>query len=139
MDNFSKAEWTVSDMAVDQYREKGIKGSAAHNTWVQAAAEMGVPGLILWVIFVFGTMITVMKQRASLPLAWRRGDPDQRVLFALATYIPLSIWGFALTSTFVSFAYIDPMYYLAALSSGLIVAIHQKRIQLAAQGAVRIA
>lgn len=137
--NYSKAEWTVSDMAEDQYREKGIKGSVAHNTWVQAAAEMGVPGLILWVIFVFGTMITVMKQRARLPLAWRRGDPDQRVLFALATYIPLSIWGFALTSTFVSFAYIDPMYYLAALSSGLIVAIHQKRIQLAAQGAVRIA
>lgn len=131
INNFSKAEWTLSDMAADQFRQAGIKGSAAHNTWLQAGAEMGVPGLILWLVFVFGTMAAVMRQRARLPDSWRQGDPDQRVMFALATYLPLSILGFALTSTFVSFAYIDPMYYLAAMSAGLLTSIRRKRIHLA--------
>lgn len=137
--NFPKAEWTLSEMAEDRFRNRGIKGSAAHNTWVQAGAEMGVPGLILWTVFVFGTMVAVMKQRARLPVSWRYGDPDQRMLFALATYIPLSILGFAITSTFVSFVYVDPMYYLAALSAGLITAIREKRIQLAASTTVSAA
>lgn len=131
INNFSKAEWTLSEMASDQFRQTGIKESAAHNTWLQAGAEMGVPGLILWLVFVFGTMAAVMRQRARLPDSWRRGDPDQRVMFALATYLPLSILGFALTSTFVSFAYIDPMYYLAAMSAGLLGSIRRMRIQQA--------
>jgi len=131
VDNFSKAEWTISEMADDDFRRKGIKGSAAHNTWLQAGTEMGVPGLVLWLFMVFGTMGAVMKERRRLPLSWRKGDKEQRILYALATYIPLSILGFATTSTFVSFAYMDPMYYLAAMAAGLIVAVRRKRAQLA--------
>lgn len=132
VDNFSKAEWTISELAQDRYRVKGIKGSAAHNTWLQAGAEMGIPGFIMWVVFVFGTLIGVGRERRRLPLAWRRGDPEQKILYSLATYIPLSILAFAATSTFVSFAYVDPMYYLAAMSAGLLFCIHRKKAELAA-------
>lgn len=130
VDNFGKAEWTISEMAQDRYRTRGIKGSAAHNTWLQAGAEMGIPGLILWCVMVFGTLISVARERLRMPAAWRTGDHDQRVLFALATYLPLSILGFAITSTFVSFAYSDPMYYLAAMSAGLLVIIKRKKLEL---------
>ena len=128
--NFPKAEWTISEMAQDEFRERGIKGSAAHNTWLQAAAEMGVPGLILWVMFVFGTMFTVGREGRRLPPSWRRGDPEQQVLFASARYLPLSILGFATTSLFVSFAYLDPMYYLAAMSAAVLVSIRRKKALL---------
>lgn len=136
--NFPKAEWTISEMAENQFRAKGIKGSVAHNTWVQAGAEMGFPGLFLWILLVFGTAIAVIRVRSTIPISWRHGDPDQRVLFALATYIPLSILGFALSSTFVSFAYLDPMYYLAALSAGLITAVRGLHVQTAARPAVLV-
>lgn len=137
VDNFGKAEWTISDMAQDRYRARGIKGSAAHNTWLQAGAEMGVPGLFLWCLMVFGTLIAVGRERLRMPASWRDGDYDQRFLFALATYLPLSILGFAATSTFVSFAYNDPMYYLAAMSAGLVVVIRRKRFELAQFSALR--
>jgi O-antigen ligase len=132
VDNFRKAEWTISEMAQDEFRERGIKGSAAHNTWLQAGAEMGVPGLILWVVLVFGTMMAVVRERIRLPRTWHSGDRDQRILYSLATNLPLSILAFAVISTFVSFAYVDPMYYLAAMSSGLIVSIRRKQAQVAA-------
>lgn len=131
VDNFGKAEWTISEMAQNRFRARGIKGSAAHNTWLQAGAEMGIPGLILWCMMVLGTLYAVARERLRLPASWRHGDYDQRVLFILATYLPLSILGFALTSTFVSFAYVDPMYFLAAMSAGLLVAIERKRLELA--------
>lgn len=137
VDNFSKAEWSISELAQDQYRVRGIKGSAAHNTWLQAGAEMGVPGLIMWVVFVLGTLLVVARERRRMPVSWRHGDSEQRLLYTLATYLPLSILGFAITSTFVSFAYVDPMYYLAAMSAGLIVCVAQKRTQLAFGGPLR--
>ena len=125
--NFSKAEWTISEMATDDFREKGIKGSAAHNTWVQAGAEMGIPGLILFVSLVFGTISVVVGAHRRLPMRWKHGDPEQRFLYSLGVYLPLSILGFAVTSTFVSFAYSDAIYFLVALSAGYVTAVARKR------------
>lgn len=129
VDNFSKAEWEISAMALDQSRDGGIKGSAAHNTWIQAGAEMGVPGMILYLALVFGTMTSVIKIHRRVPSEWRGGTREQRLLFALGAYLPLSILGYAVTCTFVSFAYMDPMYFLAALSAGYIVIVRRAHLQ----------
>lgn len=130
VDNFAKAELSISEMAQDRYRVKGIKQSAAHNTWIQAGAEMGFPGFLIWIAFVFGPMLGVRREGRRLPASWRKGDPEQRLLYVMTVYLPLAILGFAVTSTFVSFAYVDPMYYLAAMSAGLLVAIRTKRAEL---------
>lgn len=130
VDNFSKAEWTISELAQNRYRVKGIKGSAAHNTWIQAGAEMGFPGLILYVTFVFGTLWALIRERRRLPSSWRIGDRDQRVLYAASVYLPLAILGFAVTSSFVSFAYADPMYLMASLTAGFVVSVERKRREL---------
>lgn len=133
VDNFAKAELQISEMAQDRYRVKGIKQSAAHNTWIQAGAEMGIPGFLLWMAFVLAPMLIVRREGKRLPVNWRRGDSEQRILYLMAIYLPLAILGFAVTSTFVSFAYLDPMYYLAAMSAGLLVAIRRKRAEIAGQ------
>lgn len=132
VNNFSKAEWTISGMAEDEFRQRGIKGSASHNTWIQAGAEMGIPGLILYLMFVFGTLAVVVRERRRLPQSWRRGDREQRFLYATSVYLPLSILGYAVTCTFVSFAYMDPMYFLASLAAGFLFSVHRKRRQLTA-------
>lgn len=131
VDNFAKAELSISEMAQDRYRVRGIKQSAAHNTWIEAGAEMGVPGLLLWIAFVIGPMLGLRREGKRLPPGWPRGDREQRFLYVMTVYLPLSILGFAVTSTFVSFAYVDPMYYLAAMSAGVLVAIRTKRAELA--------
>ena len=53
IDNFNKAEWTISSMAQEIGRQKGIRGAAAHNTWVQIGAELGVTGFVLWISLIF--------------------------------------------------------------------------------------
>jgi O-antigen ligase len=125
IDNFSKAEWQISSMAHELGRRRGIRGAAAHNTWVQVGAELGVTGLVLWLTLLFGTIWAVARTRKQLPVSWKRGPPDQRLLYSLSFYLPLAIWAFAVPSTFVSHAYIDPMYYLATLSAGYLVAVRR--------------
>jgi O-antigen ligase len=124
--NFSKAEWQISSMAQEVGRTRGIPGKAAHNTWVQIGAELGVTGLVLWLTLLFGTIFAVGRTRKQLPVSWKRGPPDQRLLYSLSFYLPLAIWAFAVPSTFVSHAYMDPMYYLAALSAGYLVAVRRE-------------
>ena len=126
IDNFNKAEWQISSMAQELGRQKAIPGKAAHNTWVQIGAELGVTGLLLWLTLLFGTIFAVARTRKQLPVSWKRGPPDQRLLYSLSFYLPLAIWAFAVPSTFVSHAYMDPMYYLAALSAGYLVAVRRE-------------
>jgi O-antigen ligase len=125
INNFHKAEWEISSMAQEVGRTRGIAGKAAHNTWVQIGAELGVTGLVLWLMLVFGTIAVVSRTRKQLPVSWKRGPPDQRLLYSLSFYLPLAIWAFAVPSTFVSHAYMDPMYFLAALSAGYLVAVRR--------------
>jgi hypothetical protein len=124
--NFNKAEWQLSSMAQEVGRRKGIRGAVAHNTWVQVGAELGVTGLVSWVVLIFGSMWAVARTRKQLPVSWKRGSPEQRVLYSLSFYLPLAIWAFAVPSTFVSHAYMDPMYFLAALSAGYLVAVRRE-------------
>jgi O-antigen ligase len=126
VDNFNKAEWQISSMAQEVGRQRGIPGKAAHNTWVQIGAELGVTGLVLWLMLLFGTIFVVARTRKQLPVSWKRGPPDQRLLYSLSFYLPLAIWAFAVPSTFVSHAYMDPMYYLAALSAGYLVVVRRE-------------
>jgi O-antigen ligase len=126
IDNFNKAEWQLSSMAQELGRRRGIRGAAAHNTWVQIGAELGLTGLLLWLTLLFGTIFVVARTRKQLPVSWKRGPPDQRLLYSLSFYLPLAIWAFAVPSTFVSHAYMDPIYFLAALSAGYLVAVRRE-------------
>jgi O-antigen ligase len=125
IDNFNKAEWQISSMAQELGRRKGIRGAAAHNTWVQVGAELGITGLVIWLSLLFGTVWSVARVRKRLPATWKRGSTDQRFLYSLSFYLPLAIWAFAAPSTFVSHAYMDPMYFLAALSMGYLVMVRR--------------
>ncbi len=127
VDNFTKAEFEISSLARDRFRQKRISGRVAHNTWLQAGAEMGIPGFILWILLVFGTMRAVARWRRRLPASWKRGSTEQKLLYSLSFQLPLAIWAFAVPSTFVSHVYMDPMYFLAALSAGFLVAVNRER------------
>ena len=77
--NFPRAEGTISDVAVTFVDRIGhrLKWSAAHNSFLQAGAEMGIPGLLLFSSLVFGGIFSMVKYRRKLA-AWSRGDPEQR-------------------------------------------------------------
>jgi O-antigen ligase len=111
-----------------------VKWSAAHNSFLQPAAEMGIGGLILFVGLVFGGMISMLRLRRRLPRAWARGDPQERFLYHMALYLPVSFVAFAATGFFLSFAYIEPIYLLAGFVAGMYTSVGVKLRQNAAMG-----
>lgn len=127
--NFTRAEGTLSEPAksfdLDPDRSR-IKWSVAHNSFLETGAEMGIPGFFLFASLVFGGMIALRRLRRRLPASWPRGDPEERFLYFLSLYLPVSLVGFAVTGFFVSFAYRDPIYIVAAFMAGLYAAVGAK-------------
>ncbi len=119
INNFPRAEGTISSKAQDHTAGTGIRWTAAHNSYVQIGAEMGIVGLALWLALLFGGIGAMWSLHGRLPKRWSRGHVEQKWVYFGTQYVPIALFGFAVSSTFISFAYTDPAYFLAALMVGL--------------------
>jgi len=127
IENFSMAEGTISSRAVNfQEGDEGIKWSYPHNTFLQAAAETGIVGLALFSALILGSVVGLTRLRRRLPRSWIHGTREERFLYRSCVYLPVAMLGFAVTSSFVSFAWLDIVYILAALVVGTYVSIEQR-------------
>jgi O-antigen ligase len=126
--NFPRAEGTISDFARNFEDRIGrrVRWAAAHNSYVEAGAELGIPGLILWTCLVWGGIVSTLRTRRRVPKTWAKGNQDQRIVFYASLYIPVALIGFAVGAAFLSFAYLPQVYYLAALTAGLLVCAPKK-------------
>jgi O-antigen ligase len=118
INNFSRAECTISPKLKTLSRNGPIRCTPPHNSYIQAGAELGVPGLIVWVSLVAGGIVAMLRNRRRLPPSWGRGSDSQRFIHGAATFFPLAMIGFAVTAFFVSFAWLDPLYLMSAFISG---------------------
>lgn len=121
--NFAKAECTISPKIQTREGNEAIRCIAPHNSLVQAGAELGVPGLLLWVTLCIGLVVAPLRLRRRLPSSWRKGAPGERFLYAATSFFPVAAAGFIVTSFFVTFAFADPAYLMAALLTGLYIAV----------------
>jgi O-antigen ligase len=74
----------------------------AHNTYVSLAAEMGLPGLLLWLGLVGSVLAQVRRRRAHL-------EADDRLIQVL--WIERAVIGFLVAGFFASYAGVT-MFYL---------------------------
>ena len=125
MNNFPRAECTISPKLQTLKRTGPIRCTAPHNSYIQAGAELGVPGLIVWVSLLMGVIVALLGLRRRLPRTWQRGTDAERFIYGATTYFPLAMIGFAVTSFFVSFAWMEPLYTMAAFSTGLYIALRE--------------
>jgi O-antigen ligase len=122
--NFGRAEGSLAGPTMSSKTEIGrIKWSASHNSFIQVGAEVGFPALLLWSSLVFGGLVSMRRLRRRMPSSWARGDPEQRFLYGATVYLPVALIGFAVTASFVSFAYQDPIYVLAVYLAGMYVSV----------------
>jgi putative inorganic carbon (HCO3(-)) transporter len=129
MNNFSRAECTISPQLDSLSRSGPIRCRAPHNSYVEAGAELGVPGLLVWVSLVIGQIVTLLRLRGRLPRSWRRGTEAERFMYGATSFFPLAMIGFAVTAFFVTFAWLDPLYIMAAFTTGLYVAVREQTKQ----------
>jgi O-antigen ligase len=99
--NFSVAEGTLSPLAERQQFGFGVRWNAPHNSFVQIGAELGFPGLGLYLAVI----------ASSFSGLRRTGDLGPALTGALL--------GFVVGSFFLSLAYSEMFYTLIALSVGL--------------------
>jgi hypothetical protein len=122
IDNFARAECTISPKITGLRLNGPMRCTPPHNSHLQAAAELGVPGFLVWASLVLGGIFAPLRLRRRLPKSWRRGTDPERFIYAATGFFSVSMVGFAVTSFFVSFAWMDPVYVMAAFLSGLYVA-----------------
>lgn len=124
--NFARAEGLPQEVFGSQAEARETyRWRAAHNSFVQAGAEMGIPGLLLFCGLVFGGIFGMSRLRKRLPKAWRRRKGQHRFVYDLATFLPVSWLGFAVSGFFVSFAYHDVTYVLTVLVAGTYLCARQ--------------
>jgi O-antigen ligase len=121
INNFPKAECLDPESEKVRQHVPGTRlwCTAPHNSYVQAGAELGIPGLLLWLALVFGSIPAMFRLRRRLPAAWARGTPEERLLYLAPLYLGVAMVGFAVSATFVGFAWLDTVYYLAAMMAGV--------------------
>ena len=115
MRNFQVAEGTISPLARLQERGIGILWGAAHNSFVQVGAELGVPGLLLFV----GLIVATFRSLRHVVRARSRASPARDEVARLAQSLMAALVGFVVGAFFLSLGYADILYTLAALSIGL--------------------
>jgi len=125
IDNFWRAECLdpISDRVKLHQSGTGIRCTPPHNSTLQAGAELGVTGLTLWLMLLVGGIRGMLRLRRQLPAQWLYGDEEERFLHHCTTYFAVAMAGFAVSSFFVSFAWIDIVYILAAFMAGLHVSV----------------
>ena len=104
--NFQVAEGTLSPFAARAQMGLGVRWNAAHNSYVQAGAELGIPGLLLFLAVIASTL-------AALRRIGRHGNN------ALSSALTASLLGFVVGAFFLSLAYSEMLYTLVALAIGL--------------------
>jgi O-antigen ligase len=132
MENFNKAECQISEKAQQHVAGTGIRCTAPHNSVVQAGSELGIPGLAMWLMLTIGGAVSMFVLRARLPKSWAKGTEEQQFLHLASMYFGVAMIGFTVASFFVSFAWADVAYFMAALMSGLYVCVRREMMRGAA-------
>jgi O-antigen ligase len=121
IDNFGRAECTISPKLSGLHLNGPLRCTPPHNSHLQAAAELGVPGLAIWVALLAGGIFGPLRLRRRLPKSWRRGTESERFIYGATAFFPVAMIGFVVTSFFVTFAWMDPVYVRAAFLTGVYV------------------
>ncbi|GEM_PF-640922 len=126
INNFALAECTISVKAKNYVAGEGIRCTPPHNAYIEAAAETGIPGGLLWIAMVPGGVVWLLRLRRRIPRSWVTGDAEQRFLYLCTVYGAVMLVGYSVGSFFLSFTWYDCSYYIFAFLAGLQVAIDEK-------------
>lgn len=94
---------------------QGIKWSAAHNSFVQIAAELGFAGFLLFISLIFFSFRCLRVFR--LTHQYEQGEAQQHIW--LASALETSLLGYCVCGFFLSMAYSPILYLIFALSTVL--------------------
>lgn len=90
---------------------RGEEWMMVHNVYFQYAVDLGLPGITLFLLLLYGVYRAASTSRKRLG-----NDPARRDLFLLAEALEISIIVFALSGPFYPVAYHFYFYYMAGMA-----------------------
>jgi O-antigen ligase len=114
--NFQAAEGRLSPQAIRQQYGIGVRWNAAHNSFVQAGAELGLPGLILFTGVILSAFASLRRAGRLEAAGHEREDGSVPLTPALTG----SLLGFVVGAFFLSLAYSEMLYTLVAFATALL-------------------
>jgi O-antigen ligase len=114
-DNFGAAEGLLSPYAKRQQYGFGVRWSAAHNSFVQVGAELGLPGLAFYLLMLASTFAALRRTDRLR----RRGIRIDAQTVELTQALRAALLGFVVGSFFLSLAYSEMLYTLIAMSAAM--------------------
>ncbi len=120
--NFPVAEGTISPLAHIQNYGFGLKWSAAHNSFVEVGAELGIPALIAFVALLVGG---IGRARRVVRLGRLVGDVRAA---AMGDALAASLIGYCVSGFFLSQGYSALPYSVIGISIGLHTALARQRL-----------
>ena len=99
-------------------KDNSIEYSASyhvpHNSFIHVAAELGIPGIILWIGIFYFSFMTLIKARKL-----HKDETKSSQVYSLSDSLMVSMIGFTSTALFLSRQYSYLPYILMALSVGV--------------------
>jgi len=112
--NFGRAELANEEKRAALGPRAAQRNVAPHNTYLQIITELGLVGFSIWMYILLRGIIGGLRLRKRLPRRWKRGNQEERFLYAAGYFFPLAFVGFAVPSSFVTFGYLSPPLFLFA-------------------------
>ncbi|MEO6209608.1 MAG: O-antigen ligase family protein [Gemmatimonadaceae bacterium] len=94
----------------------GFKWSVAHNSFLETGAELGIPGLGVFIAMLVVTGVSL--SRVSRRGKWARWVSPREI--SLAQMLIAALVGFSVAGIFVSAEYFAYLYFLLAMAVGLL-------------------
>jgi O-antigen ligase len=125
--NFARAEGTISPIAQQRAMAGlSVQWIAPHNTYVQVGAELGIPGLVLWLTLLWGGSVGTWRLRSQIPRRWEWESADRRFLREATLFLPISFVAFAITSFFLTHAFTPPIYIFIAYHAAIVLFVRRE-------------
>lgn len=94
------------------YVERGVGwGWETHNALLQVGADLGIPGLLVYVLLVVQSVRGLRRTQRRL-----KGSSDGREIVAIATGLELAIYSYVVGAFFLPVPYDFTFYYLAGFA-----------------------
>src|SRR5262249_7092490 len=109
-------------VGIGNYPEYSIKGKAAHNSYLEIAAELGWIGLGAYLVFILAPILRLRRIETELlrsEVNSRRHSDSDRELYFLSIGLQAVIVAYLVCSFFSSSQYFWHLYYVVAYAVAL--------------------
>lgn len=122
---FEEAEGLLSGRSTTA---RGIRWTAAHNSYIQVCAEVGIPAFICWILMI-GSSFTELRRQRRLLLEWSDDIEVRRMLFYRGM-VETSLCAYVVGAFFLSLGYFVYLYLVVAIVVAMSVITNEKVAQL---------